>query len=50
MSDRAEEMTHAGISNQHFIFSVEIPDEVDRVITAYADKRPLGGEVRRMLK
>ena len=50
MSDRAEELTRAGISRRNFIFSVETPDEVDGVIMAYAEHRPLGCEVRRMLK
>jgi hypothetical protein len=29
---------------------VEASEEVDRVIAAYRDRRPLPGEVRRMLK
>ncbi len=50
MSDRPEELARAGLARQHFLFTVETPAEVDRVITAYSDSRPLGGEVRRMLK
>ena len=50
MSDRADELSRVGLGQHHFIFTVESPAEVDRVISAYADNRPLGGEVRRMLK
>ncbi len=50
MSDRADELLRAHLGHHHFIFSVESPAEVDRVITAYREGRPLGGEVRRMLK
>ena len=50
MSDRSEELSRAGLSNHHFIFSVESSAEVDRVITAYQENRPLSCEVRRMLK
>ncbi len=50
MSDRAEELARVGLGRHHFIFSIESPAEVDRVIGAYRDRRALGGEVRRMLK
>ncbi len=50
MSDRADELARVGLGQHHFIFTVESSAEVDRVISAYADNRPLGGEVRRMLK
>ena len=50
MSDRGEELARAGISLRHFIFSVESPDEVDGVAAAYEENRPLGREVRRMLR
>ena len=50
MSDRREELSRAGIRQRHFIFTVETPADVDRVIAAYRDGRPLGQEVRRMLK
>lgn len=50
MSDRAEELLRARLALHHYIFSVESPAEVDRVITAYREGRPLGTEVRRMLK
>ena len=50
MSDRSDELSRAGLSLRHFIFSVETSAEVDRVIAAYKENRPLGCEVRRMLK
>ena len=50
MSDRADELLRAHLARHHYIFSVESPAEVDRVITAYREGRPLGSEVRRMLK
>ena len=50
MSDRPDELLRARLPRHHFIFSVESPAEVDRVITAYRENRPLNGEVRRMLK
>lgn len=50
MSDRADELLRARLSQHHYIFSVESPAEIDRVITAYREGRPLGTEVRRMLK
>ena len=50
MSNRADELSRVGLGRHHFIFSVETPAEVDRVIGAYRDGRAIGGEVRRMLK
>ena len=50
MSDRWDELARAALGGHHFIFTVESPAEVDRVIEAYRRGRPLGGEVRRMLK
>ena len=50
MSDRADELSRAHLGHHHFIFTVESPAEVDKVIAAYRDGRPLSGEVRRMLK
>ena len=50
MSDRRDELSRARLFHHHFIFTVESPYEVDRVITAYREGKPLGGEVRRMLK
>ena len=50
MSDRMDEIIRARLSGQHFIFTVEAPREVDAVITAYRARKPLSGEVRRMVK
>ena len=50
MSDRPDEVFRAHLAVHHFIFTVENPGEVDRVITAYREEKPLGGEVRRMVK
>lgn len=48
MSDRRRELLTAGISGGHFIFTVEAPAEVDRVLRAYRDSTPLGDKVRRI--
>ena len=48
MSDRQEQLSRFSISNRHFLFSTESPDEVDRVILAYRSNSPLDGLVRRM--
>ena len=48
MSDRSGDLDRASLGHHHFLFSTESPDEVDRVIAAYRDRRPLGGEVRRI--
>lgn len=50
MSDRAEELARAHLGGHHYIFTVEPPREVDTVIAAYREGRPLCGEVRRMAK
>ena len=50
MSDRADELSRVGLGQHHFLFTVESPAEVDKVLSAYRDGRPLGGDVRRMLK
>ena len=50
MSDRMDEVSRAHLSGHHFIFTVEASEEVDRVIAAYREGKPLGGEVRRMVK
>jgi hypothetical protein len=50
MSDREEELARAGLRLRHFLFSVESSAEVNAVIAAHRDGRPLKGEVRRMLK
>ena len=50
MSDRLDDLSRAHLGHHHFIFTVESPAEVDKVIAAYREGRPLGGEARRMLK
>jgi hypothetical protein len=50
MSDRMDEILRAHLAGHHFIFTVETAREVDRVIAAYREGKPLGGEVRRMVK
>ena len=50
MSDRMDDLARAQLAGQHFIFTVESYREVDRVISAYREGKPLGGEVRRMVK
>ena len=50
MSDRMDEVSRAHLAGHHFIFTVEASEEVDRVIAAYREGKPLGGEVRRMVK
>ncbi len=50
MSDRADELARTGLRLHHYLFTVEAPAEVNAVIAAYRNGRPLGGEVRRMLK
>ena len=50
MPDRMDELSRARLRHHHFIFTVESPAEVDVVITAYQNGKPLRGEVRRMLK
>ncbi|MDY4898728.1 MAG: DUF3656 domain-containing protein [Eubacteriales bacterium] len=48
MSERQSELDSAGILGRHFVFSVESPQEVDTVIRAFRDGRPLEGKVRRI--
>ena len=48
MSDRQDQLTKAGILSQHFIFSIETPDEVDEVITLWKKGAPLSYPVRRI--
>ncbi len=50
MSDHLDELARARLIHHHFLFSTETPAEVDRVIRAYQSGRPLGGEVRRMVR
>ena len=48
MSDRQDQLTKAGITNQHFIFSTETPDEVDEVIKLWKKGAALPYPVRRI--
>ena len=48
MSDRQDQLTKAGITNQHFIFSTETPDEVDEVIRLWKKGAALPYAVRRI--
>jgi hypothetical protein len=50
MSDRMDEVIRTRLSGHHFIFTVEAPRDVDEVIDAYRERKPLSGEVRRMVK
>ncbi len=50
VSDRTNELTQAALGQHHFLFSVESPREVDRVIDAYRTGQPLTGDVRRFPK
>ncbi len=48
MSDRQTDLTRAGITDRHFIFTVEAPTEVDAVVAAFRSGRPTDGKVRRI--
>ena len=48
MSDRQTELTRMRISAQHFLFSVETPQEVDAIIHAWREGKPLPTPVRRI--
>ena len=48
MSDRTRELDRAGITNRHFIFSVETARQIDAVINAYKNGTPLSIQVRRI--
>ncbi len=48
MSVRRAELARAGLTAGHYIFTLEHPDEVDRVIAAYQNGTPLQGAVRRI--
>ncbi len=50
MSDRREELERALLGQEHYLFTVETPAEVDHAIASHRAGRPLGGEVRRMMK
>lgn len=48
MSDRRAALTAAHITAGHYLFTDETPDEVDGVLAAYRQERPLTGAVRRI--
>ena len=48
MTDREDVLLHSGILRRHFLFTVESPAEVDGVIAAMREGRPVGKEVRRV--
>ena len=48
MSDKQDELARAGITDRHFIFTVENVREIDRVIEAYESGVPLDCKVRRI--
>lgn len=48
MSDRQDQLAKAGITNQHFFFSTETPDEVDEVIRLWKKGEALPCPVRRI--
>ena len=48
MSDRDAELSRAGLTARHFLFSTESAKEVDSVIRAYQKKESLGIPVRRI--
>jgi hypothetical protein len=52
MGDRRAELDSYRINGEHFIFSVEKPDEVIKVMRAYArgEAMPLSCQVRRIGK
>lgn len=48
MSDRQDGLAKAGITNQHFLFSTETPDEVDEIIRSWKKEEALPCPVRRI--
>lgn len=48
MSDRQDQLLKAGITNQHFLFSTETPDEVDEIIQLWKKGEALPYPVRRI--
>ncbi len=50
MSDKHDDLARHRLTNTHFIFTVESPSEVDRVITAFKSGKPLDDKVRRIGK
>ncbi|MBR2293340.1 MAG: U32 family peptidase [Clostridia bacterium] len=50
MTDRRDLLTSNGIQHEQFVFTVESPNEVNGVILAHKNQRPLPGAVRRIAK
>ena len=48
MSDRQDQLTKAGITNQHFVFSIETTAEIDEVIRLWKKGAALPNAVRRI--
>ena len=48
MADRAEQLDSAALAHRHFIFSVETPAQVDRMIEAHEKKTAPADAVRRI--
>lgn len=48
MSDKQDQLAKAGITAQHFLFSIETPDEVDEVIELWKKGEALPYPVRRI--
>ena len=48
MSDRQDQLTKAGITNQHFVFSIETTAEIDEVIRLWKKGAALPYAVRRI--
>ena len=48
MSDRQDELVRAGITDRHFLFTVEEPSEIDAVIEAFQREQPTVGVCRRI--
>ena len=48
MSDRERELAAAGVTDRHFLFTVETPEEVDRVIIEHKNYIAPSGKVRRI--
>ena len=48
MTDRADELAAFGVTAQHFLFTLETADEVDKVILAAKNGTPVATDVRRI--
>lgn len=50
LSDKQDELKHAGITGEHFLFSTETKEECAAVIRAFREGNPLPFEIRRLPK